>query len=89
MLPNIRPLLVALSAYTAIEVLTIESGLAFLGLSLPAPSPTWGGMLADGSAYIRSAWWLVGASSLVIVITLASFLTVARRYESASRPHGN
>jgi len=88
-LPNIRPLLVALSAYTAIEVLTIESGLAFLGLSLPAPSPTWGGMLADGSAYIRSAWWLVGASSLAIIITLASFLTVARRYESASRPHAN
>ncbi len=42
-LPNLRRSVYTLAAYGAIEVLTLETGLAFVGLSLPAPAPTWGG----------------------------------------------
>ncbi len=52
LLPNLKRTLFALSAYTAIEVLTLETGLAFIGLSLPSPSPTWGGLLAEGLSYL-------------------------------------
>ena len=80
--PNLRPLLLNLAAYTAIEVLTLETGLAFLGLSLPAPAPTWGGLLAEGLSYFASAWWLAGSSAIVITLTLASLHLLARDVET-------
>ena len=72
-----------LAAYTAIEVLTLETGLAFLGLSLPAPAPTWGGLLAEGLSYFQSAWWLAGSTAIVITVTLASLHLLARDIESS------
>jgi peptide/nickel transport system permease protein len=80
--PNLRSLLLNLAAYTAIEVLTLETGLAFLGLSLPAPAPTWGGLLAEGLNYFASAWWLAGSSAIVITLTLASLHLLARDIEA-------
>jgi peptide/nickel transport system permease protein len=81
LLPNLRRSLLTLAAYGAIEVLTLETGLAFVGLSLPAPTPTWGGMLADGLGYFSTAWWIVIGTSAVITLTLASLQIVARYAE--------
>jgi peptide/nickel transport system permease protein len=41
------------------SALLAESALSFLGLGVPAPEPTWGGMLADGRSAIEQAVWLV------------------------------
>jgi peptide/nickel transport system permease protein len=81
--PNLLPTLAALAAFTAIEVLTLETGLAFLGLSLPAPSPTWGGLLAEGLDYLTSAWWIVTFTALLITTTLASLQILSRGMQSA------
>jgi peptide/nickel transport system permease protein len=83
LLPNLRATLLTLTAYGAIEVLTLETGLAFIGLSLPAPNPTWGGMLADGLSYFSSAWWLVVCPAGAITLTLFCLLLVARHFEDA------
>jgi peptide/nickel transport system permease protein len=83
-LPNLRRSLVTLAAYGAIEVLTLETGLAFVGLSLPAPTPTWGGMLADGLGYFSTAWWVVIGTSAAITTTLGALQIVARSIERAS-----
>src|SRR3712207_1407495 len=85
LLPNLKTTLYALSAYTAIEVLTLETGLAFIGQSLPVPSPTWGGLLAEGLSYLLSAWWLVAASAGFITLTLASLQVLARSFEDQRR----
>lgn len=79
--PSLAPTLLALTAYTAIEVLTLETGLAFIGLSLPAPTPTWGGMLADGLGYLNSASWLVLMPAGAISLTLISLQLLAKRFE--------
>jgi peptide/nickel transport system permease protein len=84
MLPALRNNLVILAAYTAVEVLTLETGLAFVGLSLPAPRPTWGGMLADGLSYFSTAWWLVASVSVAITATLSALQVLARSLERAS-----
>ncbi|HZT32742.1 MAG TPA: ABC transporter permease [Bryobacteraceae bacterium] len=83
-LPNLRSTLLTLTAYAAIEVLTLETGLAFIGLSLPAPNPTWGGMLADGLNYFSSAWWLVAFPAGGITLTLLCLLLLARHFEDAT-----
>ena len=51
-LPNsIAPLTVAVPLAMSGAVLA-EAGLSFLGLGVRPPTPTWGGMLADGYAFI-------------------------------------
>jgi len=81
LLPNLRRTMAAMVAYGAVEVMVLESGLAFLGLGLPAPRPTWGGMLAEGLAYFSSAWWLVVAPAMALTLTLASFQVLAHSFE--------
>src|SRR5204862_4681439 len=80
--PNLVPTVAALPAFTTIEVLTLEAGLAFLGLSLPAPSPTWGGLLAEGLDYLTSAWWIVAFTAALITLTLAALQILSRGMES-------
>jgi peptide/nickel transport system permease protein len=81
--PNLLPTVAALTAFTAIEVLTLETGLAFLGLSLPAPSPTWGGLLAEGLDYLTSAWWIVTFTAALIIMTLGALQVLSRGIESS------
>jgi peptide/nickel transport system permease protein len=81
LLPNLFPTLLALVGYGAAEILTVETGLAFLGLSLPAPTPTWGGMLAEGLSYFASDWWLPLLPALAITLTLLIFQILARACE--------
>jgi peptide/nickel transport system permease protein len=47
-----------------------EGALAFLGLSVPAPTPTWGGMITDGRVYLQQDPWLCFIPSIVLFITV-------------------
>jgi len=47
-----------------------ESALSFLGLGVPPPAPTWGGLLADATLYMDVAPWLSVFPGLAISITL-------------------
>tara|TARA_B100001939_G_scaffold338664_1_gene344520 strand:+ start:7434 stop:8264 length:831 start_codon:yes stop_codon:yes gene_type:complete len=47
-----------------------ESALSFLGLGVPPPDPSWGGMLADGRQYLATAPWLVYYPGMAISLTL-------------------
>jgi peptide/nickel transport system permease protein len=47
-------------------VILFESVLSFLGVGVPPPSPSWGGMVADGRNYLTSAWWVSLFPGLVI-----------------------
>lgn len=47
-----------------------ESALSFLGLGVPPPAPTWGGLLADATLYLDSAPWLSIFPGLAISLTL-------------------
>jgi peptide/nickel transport system permease protein len=82
LLPNLRSTLVALAAFSAVEELTLETGLAFLGLSLPDPTPTWGGLLADGLNYLASAWWIAIFTAALVVVTLAALQGLSRGLEA-------
>ena len=69
-LPNtLTPWLVVATLDMA-RVIVIESALSFLGLGVQPPTPTWGGMLADGRVYLSTAWWLATFPGLAILITV-------------------
>jgi len=47
-----------------------ESALSFLGLGVPPPAPSWGGLLSDSTLYMDAAPWLSIFPGLAISITL-------------------
>lgn len=71
-LPNaLAPILVLATVRTA-SIIIWESGLSFLGMGPPPPTPTWGRILAEGRVYITDAWWLVTFPGLAIMLTILS-----------------
>jgi peptide/nickel transport system permease protein len=51
-------------------VIVTEASLAFLGLGANAATATWGAMLADGRAYLATAWWLATIPGLAIFVVV-------------------
>ena len=49
-LPNVVPVAVTFGLITVAGVIVIEGSLAFLGLSVPLPTPSWGNIIAEGSS---------------------------------------
>ena len=71
LLPNIIPILILSLSIGMGGMIMAEAGLSFLGFGLPAPIPSWGGMISGpGRTYmVRAPWMLLWpgiALSLVI-----------------------
>jgi peptide/nickel transport system permease protein len=66
-LPNVMPPLIVLFTTRVGTVILAESGLAFLGLGVPPPAPTWGSMLTgSGRTYMFQGPWLALAPGLCL-----------------------
>lgn len=72
-LPNVAPTTIVLATLDLGFVIILESGLSFLGLGVPPSTPTWGAMLAEGRAYLNTAWWLGTFPGVAIMITVLGF----------------
>ena len=70
-LPNVMPPLIVLFTTRVGTVILAESGLAFLGLGVPPPTPTWGGMLSgSGRTFMFHGPWLALAPGLCLTVVV-------------------
>ena len=74
--PNVFAPLLVLGTLQVSRMVIAESTLSFLGLGVGLQTPTWGGMVADGEAYLISAWWvsaIPGATIAILVLGVNLF----------------
>jgi peptide/nickel transport system permease protein len=70
-LPNTLAPLIVLGTAQFGSAILVESALAFLGLGIPEPHPSWGRMLSESAAeYVRTAPWLVIFPGLAISVVV-------------------
>jgi peptide/nickel transport system permease protein len=70
-LPNVLPPIIVLFTTRVGVVILIESALSFLGLGVPPPAPTWGGMLSgSGRSYMFQGPWLALAPGLCLTVVV-------------------
>jgi len=69
-IPNaLTPLLIA-AALGVGNAITLEAGLSFLGLGIPAPAPSWGNLIASGRDALVNAPWIATFPGLAIVLAV-------------------
>ncbi|MGH2383448.1 MAG: ABC transporter permease [Candidatus Limnocylindria bacterium] len=71
-LPNYAPTLIVLATLDMPRLILLESTLSFLGLGIQPPTPSWGGMVSEGRAYLDSAWWISVAPGFTLLLTTLS-----------------
>ena len=81
-LPNIMPTIVSFGLIAVATIVVLEGSLAFLGLSVPPPTPSWGNMLNEGSTLLTGAKgqtnpWLVIFPATAMFLLLISLNVVA------------
>jgi peptide/nickel transport system permease protein len=71
-LPTILAPIIVQATFTLVYSIRTESTLNFLGLGVPAPDPSWGGLLDDGKSYLQTAPWLIAAPAGAIALAILS-----------------
>lgn len=71
-LPNAFLPVASYSFLVAANVIIAEGSLAFIGLSVPSPRPTWGGMVAEGQIKLKSDPHLVFVPATVMFLVVLS-----------------
>ena len=70
LLPNIAPIGISFLLIGIATVITLEGALAFLGLSVNAPTPSWGNMINEARTILQQNPWLVIFPSLALCLFL-------------------
>jgi len=73
LLPNsISPVIVAATIGIG-NAIVLEATLGFLGMGAQPPTPSWGAMMSNGTAYLFIAPWMIIFPGLAMMITVLGF----------------
>lgn len=75
--PNLVGVMSVLATLGFVGVIMTESGLSFLGMGIQPPEVSWGLLVAQGRAYLTSAWWLAFFPGAAIFVTATAFSLIS------------
>jgi peptide/nickel transport system permease protein len=85
-IPNVLAPVIVTATLGIGNTIVMEAGLAFLGLGVQPPTPTWGSMVSDGRDNLLSAWWIATFPGLTIVMVVLAFNLVGDGLRDALDP---
>lgn len=75
-LPNVVNNLLVVATLEIAQAIVLEAALSFLGIGVPAPTPSWGLMIAEGRADVFFDPWLITIpGSFLFLLVLATNMT--------------
>jgi peptide/nickel transport system permease protein len=69
-LPNILAEILVMGSLWLANAIRTEASLAFIGLGIKPPTPTWGGMIRSGFENILDSAWLAVVPSVAILVVI-------------------
>lgn len=85
-MPNaMAPIIVSLSRSAGYTILT-EASLAFLGLGIRPPNPSWGAMIYANYIFWRTRPWLLWGPGVVLTLVIAGFMLLGDGLVSVLNP---
>ncbi len=85
-LPNVAPSLVSYSLIIMAGLIVVEGSVAFLGLSVPPPTPTWGDMINKGRTNLDVAAHISLMPAIVMFVTVLALNFVGDRLQQYFEP---
>jgi len=82
LLPNIAPIAVSFFLIGVATVIILEGALAFLGLSVNPPTPSWGNMINEARTVLAQNFWLAFFPSLALCLFLIALNFIGNRIRS-------
>ncbi len=82
LLPNVAPIGVSFLLIGIATVVTLEGALAFLGLSVTPPTPSWGNMINESLSILQQNPWLAIFPSLAMCLFLLCLNFIGDRLRS-------
>jgi len=71
-LPNMVAPLIVQATFVAASAVLIEASLSFLGVGVPAQTPSWGNMMAEGRNFVAVAFHIILYPGLLLAATVLS-----------------
>lgn len=85
-LPNLSSSILVFAPLLLANAILLEAGLSFLGAGVQAPTPSWGTMIAEGTALMPEAIHLVLAPGLMLLAAVVSANVLAEAARDALDP---
>jgi peptide/nickel transport system permease protein len=73
LLPHLLPLIIVYATLGIATTVLFEATLSFLGVGVPPPAPSWGGMIIEHVGYYRTDPRVVALPGLAIMATILAF----------------
>jgi len=84
-LPNALTPVISFAPFTIVGNIGALVALDFLGFGLPAPTPSWGELIEQGTQYLTK-WWLAFSSIGILIVTLLLVVFIGEAVREAFDP---
>ena len=85
-LPNMLAPLMVQATFVAASAVLIEASLSFLGVGIPAQTPSWGNMMAEGRNVVAAAFHIILYPGILLAVTVLSINMVGDGLRDALDP---